>query len=339
MYHTAVALRREHPTWGSGYIRVRLGMKDSDQPLPAERTLRAWFRKAGLSAAPAGRRPVLNLDRATRPHQVWQMDASECLRLKSGHHVCWLRVIDEFSGAILWTRVFNKARWETVPAVETQQALRDTFRRWEMPGGFRLDNGFPWGTSKDLPTDLRLWLTGLDIAMDYNPPACPQKNGVVERSMRTSQNWAEPGGCDSWQELQQRVDEADQIQREVYPLPAGRSRLETFPELASKDRTYTKKWERDHWSLELVWDYMSEFAWPRRVDRAGQVSMYRQRYYVGKDRARTTIQVSFDPLTGEWVFSEDSGTLIRTGIAEELTQARIVGLTVNPDRYKQAAKK
>jgi len=115
--------------------------------------------------------------------------------------------------------------------------------------------------------------------------------------------------------------------------------LETFPELASKDRKYTKKWEREHWSLESVWEYMSEFSWTRTVDRASQVSMYRQRYYMGKDRARTTIQVSFDPLTGEWVFSEESGTLIRTGIAEELTQARIVGLAVNPDRYKRATQK
>lgn len=225
MYHTALALRREHPTWGSGYIHVRLRMTDPDPSLPAERTLRDWFRKAGLSAAPAGRRPSLSLDRATRPHQVWQMDASEYLRLKSGNRVCWLRVIDEFSGAILWTRVFNKARWETVPALETQQALRKTFRRWGIPRGFRVDNGFPWGTSKDLPTDLTLWLIGLDIAMDYNPPSCPQKNGVVERSMRTSQNWAEPGQCASWQELQQRVDEADQIQREVYPLAGAAWRL------------------------------------------------------------------------------------------------------------------
>jgi hypothetical protein len=198
--------------------------------------------------------------------------------------------------------LFDKARWESVPAAETQRALRETFRRWGIPGGFRIDNGFPWGTSKDLPTDLTLWLIGLDIAMAFNPPACPQKNGVVERSMRTSQNWAEPGRCATWRELQQRVDEADRIQREVYPLADGRSRLETFPELACQQRKYTKQWEGDHWSLELVRDYMSEFSWARTVDRAGQVSMYRQRYYVGKDRARTTIQVSFDPLTGEWVF-------------------------------------
>ena len=313
-------------------------MQDPDQSLPAERTLRDWFRQAGLSAAPAGRRPALSLDRATQPHQVWQMDASECLRLKPGEHVCWLRVVDEFSGAFLWTRVFHTARWETVPAVKTQHALRETFRRWGIPRGFRVDNGFPWGTSKDLPTDLTLWLIGLGVAMDFNPPACPEKNGVVERSMRTSQNWAEPGQCASGQELQQRIDEADQIQRELYPLADGRSRLATFPKLACPNRTYTETWERDHWSLEWVWDYLSEFSWPRTVDRAGQVSMYRQRYYVGKDRAGRTIQVSFDPLTGEWVFSEDSGTLIRTGIAEELTQARIVGLTVNPDRHQRAHK-
>ena len=67
--------------------------------------------------------------------------------------------------------------------------------------------------------------------------------------------------------------------------------------------------------------------------------MYRQRYYIGKDRAGTTIQVTFDPLKGEWIFSEDSGSFLRTTVAEELTQKRIVGLAVNPDRHKQATQK
>jgi hypothetical protein len=45
LYAEALALRQQHPTWGAGYIRVRLADDaDPDQALPSERTLQRWFR-------------------------------------------------------------------------------------------------------------------------------------------------------------------------------------------------------------------------------------------------------------------------------------------------------
>ena len=45
-------------------------------------------------------------DRAAVPHDTWQMDASEQLRLGSGQGISWLRLVDEYSGAFLGTTVF-----------------------------------------------------------------------------------------------------------------------------------------------------------------------------------------------------------------------------------------
>jgi Homeodomain-like domain len=45
---SAVGLRREHPTWGAGLIRVILRRRLPDDPPPAERTLQRWFLQAGL---------------------------------------------------------------------------------------------------------------------------------------------------------------------------------------------------------------------------------------------------------------------------------------------------
>jgi len=56
--------------------------------------------------APAGRRPSDNGYRAHRPHEVWQMDAAERIRLGSGQRVSWLRLLDECSGAVLQTTIF-----------------------------------------------------------------------------------------------------------------------------------------------------------------------------------------------------------------------------------------
>ena len=46
----AVLLRREHPAWGTGLIRVML-RRQGIEPLPDARTLRRWFAKAGLGPA------------------------------------------------------------------------------------------------------------------------------------------------------------------------------------------------------------------------------------------------------------------------------------------------
>ena len=101
----ALALRQQHPTWGAGLIRVILRRQQAEA-LPSERTLQRWFHKAGLGPAPAGRRPTPNSQRAEVAHEVWQMDAKERVKLKTGTQVSWLRIVDECSGAVLWTAVF-----------------------------------------------------------------------------------------------------------------------------------------------------------------------------------------------------------------------------------------
>ena len=50
-----------------------------------------------------------------------------------------------------------------------------------MPVRFRVDNGWPWGSRGDFPTELALWMIGLGIGMHWNNPHRPQENGVVER--------------------------------------------------------------------------------------------------------------------------------------------------------------
>jgi transposase len=103
----ALDLRRRHPTWGAPLIRVLLGHDFPRRPLPAARTLQRWFRRAGLAPAPRGRRRPASPRRAQVPHQVWQRDAAEQVRLGSGQRVSWLRVVDEFTGAVLAARVFS----------------------------------------------------------------------------------------------------------------------------------------------------------------------------------------------------------------------------------------
>jgi hypothetical protein len=104
----ALDLRRQHPTWGAPFVRVVLQEQYPQQLCPEARTLQRWFRQAGLTPARPGRRrgATLPYRRAQRPHEVWQMDASEYIALATGERLCWLRVVDECSGAVLQTVVF-----------------------------------------------------------------------------------------------------------------------------------------------------------------------------------------------------------------------------------------
>jgi hypothetical protein len=101
----AMDLRREHPTWGAPYIYVVL-QESNTLPLPSTRTLQRHLRAANLQPAKAGRPPGRPRRRAQAPHEIWQMDACERIRLRDGQEVSWLRVVDEYTGAFLATRVF-----------------------------------------------------------------------------------------------------------------------------------------------------------------------------------------------------------------------------------------
>lgn len=102
----AARLRREHPTWGAGLIRVILGERHPGRAVPSERALQRAFVRAELAPAPAGRRPAAAPRRATRPHETWQVDAAEQMALADGRQASWVRIADEATGAVLTTAVF-----------------------------------------------------------------------------------------------------------------------------------------------------------------------------------------------------------------------------------------
>ena len=327
--------RRAHPRWGSQMIRLEL---ESQAAMPCSRTVRRHLHKAGLQPAVAGR-PLASdrprVPRAQRPHQGWQTDAAEELRLQGERRACWLRFVDECSGAFLSTLVFPTARWEQVERYEIQRQFRETFRRWGLPERLRSDNGYPWGTSGDFPPELALWVIGLGVEMVWIPPGCPQENGVVERAQGTGQNWTEPETCRSAAELQRRCDEMDRRQRERYPYREDRSRWEVYPELQHSGRAYSDRWEQRHWDLSRVLDVVSQQVVRRHVDASGSVSLYHRTRYVGKPQIGKYVYVSLDPTGPTWVFADESGREVRTHPADELTAERIRNLSVSSRRGKR----
>jgi hypothetical protein len=228
-----------------------------------------------------------------------------------------------------WARSFFPSRyWAQVPPQRVQAVLQRYFQRWGRPRKMRVDNGYPWGSWSDLPSQLALWLIGLGVQMIWNPPGQPQCNGVVERSQGTAKRWAEPLTCRSVRTLQKRLNRVDYLQREKYPLAKGQSRLAMYPTLRNCRRRYTMNWEKKHWSLSLILTHLSSYAVTRRVDSSGQVRLYNRHYYVGSRHVGKWVYVSFDPQQRAWIFSDKQGRQLRTCPSREINREQIVKLKV-----------
>jgi hypothetical protein len=196
-----------------------------------------------------------------------------------------------------------------VPAERTVATLREAFTCWGRPLRVRVDNGHPWGSRGDLPTELGLWLLGLGIDLIYNPPRQPQANGVVERWQEIGQRWADPALCADVQEVQRRIDAMDRHQREGYPEPA-RSRMRLFPGLAHSGRAYQAEAEASLWREDHLRRRLAEYAVVRQINARGLISVYGHNYYVGKRYAGQTAYVRFEAETGEWLFELTDGPVI-----------------------------
>lgn len=101
IYECAIALKRSHPSWGAGLIRVELAGQVEGADLPSQRTLQRWFRRGGVANPRPNHQAKVSVTRGKEPHEVWAVDAKEQIRLGDGSSVSWLTVTDEGSGAIL----------------------------------------------------------------------------------------------------------------------------------------------------------------------------------------------------------------------------------------------
>ena len=213
-----------------------------------------------------------------------------------------------------------------------REQLRRAFARWGQPGRLRVDNGVPWGSWGDFPTDLSLWVIGLGVGVHWNNPRSPQENGVVERSQGTSDRWCEPWTCDSPEELQARLERMDRLYRESYPYRERLSRTAYYPGLAHSGRPYDPAREPELWEWSRVTEHLATYAVSRRVDSRGQVSLYNRNHYVGQIHKGKNVYVMYDPNRNDWLFTTRDGQQLRTLPAEMLSPQRVMDLEVTHRR-------
>jgi hypothetical protein len=168
---------------------------------------------------------------------------------------------------------------------------------------------------------MELWLTGLGIEVIWSRLCIPEDNGIVERSHRTMQSWTAPGYCRDVEHLQQSLDQNTTLQREVYPNRSGQTRLARYPQLLDCPRPYQAQQEPQLWSLSQAQRPLVGRQWLRKVSANGQISLYNRNYLVGRDYAKQSLWVRFDPETSEWICLNDEAKEVK----------RLPSLEINPE--------
>jgi hypothetical protein len=210
--------------------------------------------------------------------------------------------------------------------------FRRVFARWGLPDRVRVDNGYPWGTPRDLPSELALWLIGLGVEPIWNPAGQPTCNSKVERCNGLTQQWGELHRCTDGRQAARVLARVARIQREEYPALRGRTRLEVFPQLRVPRREYRRAREEALWDLARVDAFLARGCWRRRADSQGVISLYGHGRSVGRCWARRELIVRFDAPSRCWSVSSPQGELIKRLPANELTRERILALAVSRRR-------
>lgn len=316
----ALELKQNHPKWGPHRVLLELvdDPKLRQYCLPAPSSLAAYYKEVcpELLLSKKKKRPKPNRPLEARGvHEIWQVDHQEGIRLATGEVATICNIREPFAAAMIASQAFivtTAKHWRKLTIGEVQSTLRHAFAEWQtLPQVVQTDNepGLA-GSPKDVfPSLLTLWLAGLGIKHQLIRPACPTDQAQVERSHRTMNGFAvHQLSQRDLVSLQASLDKEKRIHNERFPSRAsdcqGRPPLIAHPELLLQLRPYQLEREYDLFNLQYVADYLATYLLERKVSVSGQVSLGATSYYVGSKYKGMTIQVQFDALTHQWVFTD-----------------------------------
>ena len=169
--------------------------------------------------------------------------------------------------------------------------IQEALECWGRPKSIRVDNGTPWGTGSVVPSALALWLAGLGIDVIYGRPACSTDNAVIERCNGVLIPWVEPDKQPDAACCEKRLAWAAQTQRERYRSPHHLTRAQAYPELYTNPRTYHRRYDAQLWSRPRAAGFLSGYAFQRKVEKNGRISLMANTYSVGQAYARQIVTV------------------------------------------------
>jgi putative transposase len=205
-----IALRSQHPTWGSRKLRAVLEHRSPEISWPASSTIGELLRREGMVKTSRRRRsknvgrPLdAGLTLAAAPNDVWTTDFKGEFRLGPGPYCYPLTVLDAQSRFLIGcTGLFSTA---TLPV---QIVFKRLFQCYGLPDVIRSDNGVPFASPAALGrlSKLSVWWIRLGIRPERIELGHPEQNGQHERMHRTLKAEATRPPSATLMQQQQRFD-------------------------------------------------------------------------------------------------------------------------------------
>lgn len=308
---------------GGDYVYSKLVNLHPDKDVPSARTMTNWWQQEGTNRERGRPTDQEKSGWSENAHDVWQLDGKEKVELQTGEKVSWLNMADEGTAAHLKASVQPCKTVSEMCAQQIVMAVNGAFSRWGLPKRIKIDNGQPLKVPKhlDIPTFPVLWWIGLGIEVTPNRVRRPQENGIVENLQGTLACWTNPKGQASIEQLQKRLDEESEFQRDIYQLPkkGKKTRKQLHPELYTNPRTYNA----DNFDIQRVYKYLEQQVWYRRVGQGGRIRFYNMEIYIGKAFKHQQLTITFDPINLIWMVRDKKGTLLKTCNKNVPTQQQI----------------
>ena len=261
-------IRDAHPAWGGRKIRQRL-LNLKHRNVPAASTISGILKRQGRVSDEASRRAqaFTSFERA-RPNELWQMDFKGHFPMSLGGRCHPLTVLDDHSRFSLGLRALGNEQGNAV-----QRELTAIFRRFGLPEAMLMDNGPPWGPSREEGfTWLNIWLMELGIRVLHSRPGHPQTNGKDERFHRTLDIEVLRGN--SFRDLADTQRRFDPF-RECYNHERPHQAL-NFAVPASRYQTSQRSFPE---KIE-AWEYAPDVIL-RKVDVTSRICWFGGRYKIG----------------------------------------------------------
>ena len=335
-------LRKSHPGWGPLTIlmELRQDVRFAGLRLPSRARIAVYLKQQDQVKKYERHQDLPEPMRLPiqRPHQEWEVDAQGKMAVAGLGSASIVNVLD----------VFSQVKIDSLPCVRTTHAntqdyqllLRRAFVRYGLPEQISLDHDsvfYDNQTASPFPTGLHLWLIALGIEVRFIRKAPPTEHARIERHHQTvtqqtlpGQTFAQPA------DLQKALHARLLFLNTSYPSRSlqGRAPLAVYPQAEHTQRPYRLEWERECLDLQRVFAYLAQGRWFRMTSAVGEFSLGSQRYNAGSKHARQTLDITFDPPTGEFIcLPEKENQLFRVqvrGLSKETLMGELDPLTAIP---------
>lgn len=283
-------------------IELKLDPGLSQLAQPSVSSIHRYLKSSGKIKPPVKRvaLPVEPCALAEHPHDLWQLDAKGNEKAKGLGTVSMINIKDVQSKSYInsYPCVFLKPTSHPTTA-HYQTALRMAWMEFGMNKRLQVDHESIFhenSSASPFPTSFHLWLTGLGIEMCFTPKGKPQKQGIVEKSHQTIQTQVMAGKT---YEDEYSLIKACQKRRQRlnYHIPSRATHnlppLKANPEALCSNRKYEPEQEYKLFKPDLIYQYLCQGQWFRRVGSNKTIHIGGKVYYLSKAIPKTELEITF----------------------------------------------